>query len=194
MARRLVIVLGSSAFVAAAVLACSSSSFDDLQLDAGYRFLPDSTADQETPVDSGFHPDGAPIDPTEGEVDSGTGDGGNNPPTGCTTCDCDKDGYDRPNCGDGQGKDCNDNDPKVHPGADFSADATTDIDCSGAVERRYPSNVDCAKAPVGQCASTTGFTGDIGCGQSGTYTTCKPAILILGCTTDTTTLKEQGCR
>lgn len=193
MARRLVIALGSSAFVAAAVLACSSDSFDDLQLDAGYRFLPDSTADQDAPVDSGFHSDGAPIDPTGGDVDSGNGDdGGNNSPTGCTTCDCDKDGYDRPSCGDGQGKDCNDNDPSVHPGAVFSESATSDTDCSGKVEKAFAPNVACTGLVCP--AISAGFTTDVGCGQSGTYVTCKEAVLVLGCQVDTSMPRKQACK
>lgn len=192
MARRLAIVLGSSAFVGAAVIACSSSSLDDLQLDAGYRFLPDSTADQDTPAaDSGFLPDGAPIDPTGGGVDSGDGDdGGDVPPTGCNTCDCDNDGYDRPNCGDGQGKDCNDDDPKVHPGADFNANATSDIDCSGKVEKQYAEKVSCSGLV---CPASAGFTGEVACGQPGIYVTCK-AVLVVGCQLDTSVGMKQACK
>ena len=200
MARRLVLALGSSAFVAAAVLACSSDSFDDLQLDAGYRFLPDATSDQDTPVDGGFHPDGAPIDPTEGEVDGG--DGGNDPTTGCTTCDCDKDGYDRPNCGDGQGKDCNDNDPRVHPGASFSTTVPTagfngDWNCDGKVETLYATKVSCADHAVslGNCSQYTGFSADVGCGQRSEFVGCAAPVLgILFCSAQPAVQVTQGCR
>lgn len=186
MARRLVLAFGSSALVAATVFACSSSSFDDLQLDAGSTIPTDATSDQDTPVDSGFLPDGAPIDPTEGEIDSGAKqpDSG-----GCTTCDCDKDGYDRPGCGDGKGKDCDDNDPDTYPGATFGT-SDKDMNCSGQIEKAFTENVSCTGLT---CAAPSGFSGTTGCGKQGTFVTCK-AILIVGCAVDATEIKTQLCR
>ena len=189
MGRRLVLVAASSTIAAAAVFACGSDDLlSGIDLDAGLGLLDGSAQKDATPSDDGGStedptldsgtitlPDGAVVLPDGGPVD---------PTTGCQTCDCDGDGYNRPGCGDNKGTDCDDLDSNVHPNAGFgTASPGKDLNCSGVIEKQYPVGVTCVAAGLG-CAAPEGFTTDPRCGQSATYVSCAPAVIILGCKPD----------
>jgi hypothetical protein len=106
------------------------------------------------------------------------------------------------------GNDCDDNDPRAHPGADFRTDpphppTNGDWNCDKRVDKQYPANLMCTalnlNALGGQpCSAFSGFVGDPGCGQSDTFVTCVPGSLLLGNVTcmappDAGT-RMQGCR
>jgi hypothetical protein len=128
-------------------------------------------------------------------------DGDGSDAAGCGTCDCDGDGYLRAGCGDAgdAGIDCDDNDPRRHPGQgaldDIPPPGQTpvgDWNCDGTVDKSYPPSIQCA-AGVG-CASLKGFLGDPGCGATGDYVACVPALAGLTCAPGTPTPMKQRCR
>lgn len=106
---------------------------------------------------------------------------------GPCSCDGDDDGEPAIACG---GRDCNDNDKRVRPTADFLPDAPIvtmtdgpgangDWNCDGKVEKKLPVGLKCT-AGIGSCtgsvtnqgAGLEGFADDPPCGGSGTYYKC----------------------
>ena len=85
-------------------------------------------------------------------------------------CDKDGDGYKAISCG---GQDCNDDDPRMHPGAGFSADLPDagpipgDWNCDGTVELLY-ATVTCGATSC----SAQGFEAPTSCGTTGQLVVC----------------------
>jgi hypothetical protein len=128
---------------------------------------------------------------------------------GCTSCDCDGDGFQRldldAGCDGGAGPiDCDDTIAAIKPGQGFILNATWpstqhtpefDWDCSGAVTKQYPYNGTCAALS----ACSNGFQGNPPCGGTAAYLTCKQPLNILGATCSTDKAEPsgeriQGCR
>ncbi len=107
---------------------------------------------------------------------------------GCTTCDCDKDGFSskaRPGCVDASGADdCDDSDSRTHPTQDFLRDPAVpprngDWDCSGKVDK-LRENFNCASqsAVLADCSAYGGFTAPVACGAKGSWLPCaNPPLL-----------------
>jgi hypothetical protein len=93
--------------------------------------------------------------------------------------------------------DCNDEDPRVHPGATmyytdpYCVPGTSctvksfDYNCSGAEEKQYGVFSSCTTS-----CSGTGYSSAVECGVTATLTTCKMELL---CSKNTSDAK-QGCR
>ena len=123
--------------------------------------------------------------------------------SGCITCDCDGDGFNRAGCDAGPDPgpiDCDDQDFSRHPGQTYVATLPPsdqlppgDWDCSNTVENLYPVNQACSAFNVA-CDTHSGFLGAPGCGASGDYVQCKLALGGLSCTASSTTKRTQSCR
>jgi hypothetical protein len=144
------------------------------------------------PSDAAIHEDAITVDAQK--IDA----------AGCTTCDCDGDGYNAATCiagaVDAAAIDCDDTDPARHPNQDFVATAppadqspSGDWNCSQLVEKLYPFNVSCT-AFTTACDMHSGFVGNPGCGMNGDHVTCKPGGLALTCLDGTKTKRTQSCR
>jgi hypothetical protein len=162
--------------------------------------------------DAAIGPDTGAVDPDGVKQDAASRDGGVTRPeagpdgevqgcggTGGTACDCDNDKVNNSSCG-AKPADCDDFDPLIHPNAEFVAakwdpssphTPVNDWNCDGTVTKQYSYNVNCGL--LGNC-SAQGFSGDPGCGESGTYVFCKPAVGGLSCVVDKTETRTQGCR
>lgn len=152
-------------------------------------------------VDSVFAIDGnQDVDPDGAAEEASTRPDGSGPKdaAGCIDqCDCDEDGVrsNNPVC-DPPGTDCNDLDDFI-PHQGFVASkpapgATGDWDCDGKVTKQFPVNVSCGL--LSNC-NAAGFTGDPGCGESGTFVTCKPSLVLgIACAVKSTETVTQGCR
>ncbi len=106
---------------------------------------------------------------------------------GCTSCDCDGDGYFARGggCDGGPGAvyDCDDTDSFISPKQKFVSDFTWtssysvvyDWNCSGTVEKDYPSTFTCSGLAVATgCDGRQGFKAPgPGCGQSADYFSCS---------------------
>jgi hypothetical protein len=214
MLRRKVFLFGALAFsFSAIVFACSEESpILVVGPDSGEGGSSGSTSSGSSGTSSSGGDDGqadGPITITDGGIvdapdpdvivkDTGAGvvDA-----AGCTTCDCDFDGVNRPACGDDAGTDCDDNDTRYHTGQGFidmkpDQGKTGNWNCSASgVEKFYATNVNCGLVGLGNCTGAQGFTGDPGCGEDGQYVTCKTVLLgILLCQTDKTETRKQACR
>jgi hypothetical protein len=166
-------------------------------------FAGDDPADSRTVEDGGADAIAASVE-AGGEaavVGDATAPDGDGADAGCGTCDCDGDGYLRAGCGDAgdAGIDCDDDDPRRHPGQgaldDIPPPGQTpfgDWNCDGKVDKSYPPSVQCAVG-VG-CASLKGFLGDPGCGATGDYVSCVPAAAGLTCAPGSPTPMKQRCR
>lgn len=193
-------------------VAFAGCSFPDVALVPGDATVP--PADSSSGETSDVAVDGdTTADPKDAsDADSSAGDGQADGKTdaadaadvkidtlsdGCVaTCDCDGDGHKAKGapCG---GDDCDDDDPRAHPGADFVCDKpnplTTkgDWDCNGVVDAQTPVNVVCT-VTVGACPPN-GFTDNPGCGNtSGNRVTCL--VSGLGCKEGTKTTVTQCCK
>jgi len=122
--------------------------------------------------------------------------------SGCTSCDCDGDGFPRKGCGDaGEGvpTDCNDDDTRYRPNQGFvtarpEPGRSGDWNCDGRVEKLYPTNVKCSLLALTGCNGSHGFEGDPGCGEEGKFIHCKAPIGLLLCTVGKTETRRQACR
>jgi hypothetical protein len=108
---------------------------------------------------------------------------------GCTSCDCDHDGFFARTADGGceggpdSGYDCDDTDSFINQGRGFVDDFNWtskvhaipyDWNCSGAVEKAYPTGLKCAYAGIlTNCVGGYGFTGDPACGTDGDYFECQ---------------------
>ena len=112
--------------------------------------------------------------------------------------DCDKDGALAKSGECPNGVDCDDFDPRAHPGADFSDAAPTTTtagnwNCDDHVEKRWPGNVTCALVG-GQCTGE-GFTGaQPECGQEGDWIQCAEVTVGVCSQKDNPVKKKQQCR
>jgi hypothetical protein len=105
--------------------------------------------------------------------------------SGCTTCDCDLDGFyalTKPGCADAGGPDdCDDFDSRTRPDRGYNETPEEpprngDWNCSNGVEKFFQSNINCAAAARGPaCDALVGFVNDPKCGATGTFVTCKSA-------------------
>ena len=124
--------------------------------------------------------------------------------SGCVTCDCDTDGfYERDGgCEGGPGTvfDCDDTDNFIKPGQTFVDDfrwksvhaIPYDWNCSGNVEKAYPSNLKCGGNVVTGCTGGQGFTGDPPCGTAGDYFDCR--LMGAVCTAVKIDIRNQICK
>lgn len=126
---------------------------------------------------------------------------------GCTSCDCDNDGYpnrQKPGCADAgppdAGDDCEDEYPDVHPGqTEFTQEEHPphggDRNCDGNVERLYKeTNVKCPSFLDLTCEQTKGYTTDPGCGEKSAYVKCKLGLLECKVAESEILYPPQGCR
>ena len=130
--------------------------------------------------------------------------------SGCTTCDCDSDGYSdltKTGCADAGGvQDCDDTDSRSRPSQGFLVELGEpprqgDWNCNGAVEKFYPPNTSCtALSPGAPCDATFGFKDNPACGATGMFVTCKstgspPLYVGGGCVVATqNTTTKQACK
>lgn len=107
-------------------------------------------------------------------------------------CDRDHDTYLAKTCEGGT--DCDDDDNRAHPGADFITDIPTkvtngDWNCNGTVEKQYPA-VNCGLVSS-NCSGAAGFAIDEGCGATGGYVQCAGTGI---CSATDAGSRTQGCR
>lgn len=187
-------------------------SFDDgASPDTEAGVAPDvDVPDVEVPEDSGddrpdvsLPPD---VDPDGEDAGTVTLDDASLTPvdSGCGSCDCDEDGYDRlelPMCDGGgvkPGVDCDDTIKAIHPGqTDFVADTwpnasihpiVGDWDCDNKVIKQYNYKVNCGLL----CAGSKGFSDDPQCGGRGNYVECTGLPPLL-CGSKAVDNRKQGC-
>jgi hypothetical protein len=123
--------------------------------------------------------------------------------SGCTTCDCDEDLFDRADCDGGTSvpKDCDDNDPRYAPDQGFLAikpdpGKSADWNCDRTVTPFYTANEVCGGL-LQNCAGREGFLGNPGCGEQGSYVFCVPGgLLNLECVIDSSRqqTRTQACQ
>lgn len=116
-------------------------------------------------------------------------------------CDCDGDGYlSRGACG---GDDCDDHDPKVHPGqTEYQSEPATnpaigfDYNCSETIDRDpEQAVVDCGLLDLLLCAENQGFKDTLpACGEPAEWVRCTPAVLGLACTQESVGMVVARCR
>lgn len=112
-----------------------------------------------------------------------------------TSCDEDGDGVPSEACG---GADCDDTDPRVHPGADFS-DAVPpegrngDWNCDGRVTKKITENLDCPSFDK-DCDRYSGFTTEVPCGETASSITCFYSGITKKCANIPGTKQKQSCR
>jgi hypothetical protein len=105
---------------------------------------------------------------------------------GCTSCDCDKDGFFPlgSGCDGGPGPvpDCDDADELIKPTQTFVDEfrwtslhpIAFDWNCDGKVDRAYATNLNCGGLVLTGCTGGTGFKGaGPGCGSPDDYFECK---------------------
>lgn len=105
---------------------------------------------------------------------------------GCSSCDCDQDGFFRRGggCDGGPGAvyDCDDDDKLIKPSQGFVDDfqwssghpIAYDWNCDGHVDRAYATNLKCGGTVLTGCTGGQGFQGNgPGCGSPGDYFECK---------------------
>lgn len=122
--------------------------------------------------------------------------------SGCTSCDCDNDGFLRTGCGDAgedAATDCNDDDTRYRPNQGFVSalpepGRSGDWNCDGKIEKVYPTNVKCSLISLTSCAGAHGFEGDPGCGEEGKFIHCESPIGLLLCVPGKTETRRQACR
>lgn len=98
--------------------------------------------------------------------------------------------------------DCDDEDPRVHPGATAwqldpycvpgsgCAKKSFDYDCSGTEDRQYPTAFSgCSTSPCGGAGWSDAVPG---CGITAGWTFCKLDLVV--CNKDTSGTQKQGCR
>jgi len=115
-------------------------------------------------------------------------------------CDLDEAGFgDQTRCPDASGPwDCDDHDPRAHPGQSFlddpaSAPLAGDWNCANGVEKLYAANVNCGVLAVGACSGVQGFTGDPACGATGAFVRCEVEGVVL-CAAGTPSARTQSCK
>jgi hypothetical protein len=127
--------------------------------------------------------------------------------SGCTTCDCDMDTFNRANCNNTPGPfDCDDTNSLYAPGqspltnvpppARDGGPKPGDWNCDNNVSKFFTTNVKCGGLLPSVCEGIHGFETDPACGQSGTYVFCKKGALGLSCVIDDTRTRteKQACQ
>lgn len=209
--RRALLLAFSSSLLAATFFACAEDSPIVVQgPDAGGDAVgPDgqtpgtgdgSSSGDASASDAADQPDGRLFDGGDPDALITRDAGSEVDASGCMTCDCDNDGFDRPGCGNDAGADCDDNDTRYRPNQSFVIDRPAagkagDWDCKSGVEKLYPTNVSCnLLSLLGGCAGAQGFAGDPGCGEEGQYVYCAPPLLGVLCAVQSTETKKQACK
>lgn len=110
------------------------------------------------------------------------------------SCDSDGDGFLSPECG---GDDCDDTDPRVHPGADFIDDPPPpgrngDWNCDGIVTTRYQESILCTSLSSSECPLHQGFVTAAACGESAVFQLCYVTQNV--CSVKIEGSRKQGCR
>jgi hypothetical protein len=215
MNKRLALAVLAVGFALGAAAACSfpniefaSEEGSETGTDAGGGG--DVDVDGQPLADGGFAPPKPDVDPEGGTKDATTVGDSAVPidASGCVTCDCDKDTYNRLDLASGcdggpPGKtDCDDLNAAIHPGqAEFIQDpwpstskhkVVGDWDCSGATTKQFSYGAQCGL--LSSCAN--GFVGNPTCGGSADFITCGPVLPIVGCseqTRQTSGAFVQGC-
>jgi hypothetical protein len=97
------------------------------------------------------------------------------------------------------GSDCDDDDPRAHPGAPFRYDPPTettlgDWNCNNAIELETVGFfITCSALPsMGVCTKAHGFAGSPDCGELDTFVTC--GWVDGACAVTTSTMRREGCR
>ncbi len=109
-----------------------------------------------------------------------------------SACDQDRDGFLATSCEGGN--DCDDSDPRAHPGADFLQDMPTpttkgDWNCNNVVEKRDVA-ANCGGVSS-NCSAVQGFAIDEGCGVTGAFVQCQGIGV---CTSADAGSRTQACR
>ena len=139
--------------------------------DGGPDSTPDSPDDFRVLIDGG-DPDALIVKDGGMKIDA----------SGCTSCDCDNDGFNvmRAGCQDAGGAiDCDDTDTRSRPDQGYLFDKPEapqfgNWNCTNGVEKLYKTNTICtALSPGGACDAMFGFEDDPACGASGNLVTCK---------------------
>jgi hypothetical protein len=96
-----------------------------------------------------------------------------------------------------RGGDCDDTDPKVHPGqtAYFTVknkNGDFDYDCNDAEEPQHPTVVSCRRDAAGACVGDGWLVSTPFCGTSGTFVTCQIAAFIF-CDKGPLSTRTQAC-
>lgn len=113
------------------------------------------------------------------------------------TVPCDEDGDDVPSIACG-GTDCDDTDPRVHPGADFSdavppTGGNGDWNCDGQVTKKITENLDCSSFDK-DCDSHSGFAAEVTCGATSNSITCVYSGLTKTCIEIPNSRQKQSCQ
>jgi hypothetical protein len=96
------------------------------------------------------------------------------------------------------GQDCDDEDPRAHPGQGYLTAlprATTmygDWNCNHVIEKQFPTNVNCG-ASITNCDATSGFMDDPACGTAGMFVQCMTMNVIF-CVVGSSSMQLQGCK
>lgn len=165
---------GCIAFVTCAIAAACTFPSVIFDSDAGRAEAgpqPDGGTDGTVTADGNLTPETEPpLDATSEKPDTGP----------CVDpCDCDKDTFKSKAdaCG---GNDCDDDDPRANPSANFRSDLATkdtkgDWNCNGVPERLHGVvGANCASVALESCPSgKAGLKYDIPCGATGEYIVCK---------------------
>jgi hypothetical protein len=171
---------------------------------------PDTSKTAQPDGPTGPAPPNPDVDPDGGSQDATTAGEAAVPidASGCVTCDCDHDGFNRLDLATGcdggpPGKtDCDDVNAAINPGQkSFLTDpwpnesqhkVVGDWDCSGATTKQF--TYDGACGLLSSCAN--GFVGNPGCGETADFITCGPAVPVVGCAENsrlTAGTRVQGC-
>lgn len=157
----------------------------------------------ESPRSTVVETGGDPLTPPRGLAasDAGGADAGADV-TSPDNCDLDRDSYSDPTkvgCTDAAGPfDCDDTDPRAHPGQSFREDVPTpalagDWDCVNGVEKRYATKVSCELLALGACVGVEGFADDPGCGETGSFVRCEVQGVLL-CVAGPASTRKQACK
>lgn len=197
----------------AAAAACGFPDVDFALEDGAETGTPDGMNADANAADGAV--DSAPpknpdVDPNGKDKDASSYDGASKiDAAGCVTCDCDGDEFATRAgaCDGGPGAvfDCDDTDRGINPDIDFvdtsawpsvTPTTTYDWNCDGVVTKQYTYNLNCNLLMLGSdCSKQQGFTTDVGCGQKGTFMTCKQGLLgLLGCAAGPTEQRKQACK
>jgi len=216
--RRLALVLGGLVMGTAAFVACGFPDVAFAPEDSGTKDattdknvpdtgMPDSANDATTTdatIDVEEVPDTGPrIDANLLDVAVPEDAGGKVDASGCQSCDCDQDGFNKPDCGIGP-FDCDDNDSRSHPNQvfldnDAEAPMNGNWNCDDKVEKAYPEGGTCNSSLLGlACTAVYGFTTTVQCGTKGTFIQCiNGGLLGLSCMADPDSVdknKVQVCK
>jgi hypothetical protein len=207
--RRALVVFAVSASLLGIAVSCTFPELPSFTPD-GDGAAPDASSEAASgdggAKEDAFHTD---VDPEGGSQEASvlpTG-GGTVDAAGCTSCDCDGDGFDRVACDGGVGKDCDDLNTVIKPDAGFVASPSWpsmhmpsgDWNCDGMRTKQHNYNVHCDDTSNGGANCTSGFNDDPNCGEISTFNICKynpgvAGLVLPSCKIDSTVQLPQGCK